>query len=296
MESTIEHWVTSSPQDRKVFAQAVHIILAAIADDDYLRPRMIMKGGMLLGVRYQSSRFTEDIDFSTAEILQVFDRVKFKARLEESLLVASDNLPYQVRCVLQSFKVQPNEQATFPTLKLKIGYARRSDLALMRRLDAGQCPQTIKLDYSFNEGTYHPEPLLLSEGESIEAYGFIDLMAEKLRAVIQQVVRARERRQDIYDLNYLIERCDPILDHERFAILDTLHRKSEGRLDPKMLNPLTLRREDIKAASRAEYGDLHAEIEGPLPDFEESYAVVVQFYESLPWAAYQPQVVSDDTN
>jgi len=63
MESSIEEWVSSAPADRMVFRQAVHIVLSAIAGSEYLKPKMIMKGGMLLGIRYKSSRFTEDIDF-----------------------------------------------------------------------------------------------------------------------------------------------------------------------------------------------------------------------------------------
>lgn len=286
MESEIAHWVEESSPDRKVFSQAVHIILHAIAGSDYLRTSMIMKGGMLLGIRYRSSRFTEDIDFSTVEKLTEIDQEKFKNELEESLMLAVDNLPYQVACKLQSIKVKPNEAATFPTIELKVGYARKSDAATMKRLNAGQCPRTIKIDYSFNEGTYHPEPLALADEESVIAYGFVDLMAEKLRAVIQQVVRNRQRRQDIYDLHFLLEHCDSIHDDEKYAILETLHKKSVGRLEPEMLSVETFRREDIKAASQADYKALKEEIDHPLPEFDQLYQQVATFYESLPWAAY----------
>lgn len=251
---------------------------------------MIMKGGMLLAVRYQSDRFTKDIDFSTLDKFQNFEKEAFIIQLEESLLVAGDSLPYQVQCVVQSSKIMPRENATFPTLKLTIGYARKDDQATMRRLQKKQSPQIVKIDYSFNESTYHPEPLVLSDDESIEAYGFIDLMAEKIRAVIQQVVRSRTRRQDIYDLAYLIHHVEQIDDEEKFAILDTLHRKSVGRLTPEFLKSDTLRREDIKASSEAEYELLESEVVQPLPDFDEIYEVVVNFYESLPWAAYQSAV------
>lgn len=66
MEHSIEDWIAAAPRDRVTFRQAVHIVLQAVASSEYLQPRMIMKGGMLMGLRYQSSRFTEDIDFSTS--------------------------------------------------------------------------------------------------------------------------------------------------------------------------------------------------------------------------------------
>ena len=287
MENEISQWVENSSPDRKVFTQAVHVILHAIAGSEYLRTSMIMKGGMLLGIRYRSSRFTEDIDFSTVEKLTDIDQVAFKNELKEALMLAADNLPYQVMCKLQSLKIQPKDTATFPTIKLKIGYARKDDIQKMKRLEAGQCPQTIKLDYSFNEGTYHPEPLVLADDESVIAYGFVDLMAEKLRAVIQQVVRNRQRRQDIHDLHFLLEHCDTIHDDEKYAILDTLHKKSVGRLAPEMLSVDTFQREDIKAASQADYNSLREEIDEPLPEFDRLYQQVTCFYESLPWDAYR---------
>lgn len=95
MEYSIEDWIAAAPVDRVTFRQAVHIILQAIASSDYLQPRMIMKGGMLMGLRYQSSRFTEDIDFSTSLRYTDIDEAKFREELTESLQIASDELPYQ---------------------------------------------------------------------------------------------------------------------------------------------------------------------------------------------------------
>jgi hypothetical protein len=53
--------VNQAPNDQRELRQAVHTVLAAIAHDTQLRADMIMKGGILLAVRYQSVRFTKDI-------------------------------------------------------------------------------------------------------------------------------------------------------------------------------------------------------------------------------------------
>ncbi|MEG2433625.1 MAG: nucleotidyl transferase AbiEii/AbiGii toxin family protein, partial [Acinetobacter sp.] len=107
MEYSIEDWIAAAPQDRVTFRQAVHIVLQSIASNDYLQPRMIMKGGILMGLRYQSSRFTEDIDFSTSMRYADIDEARFREELDESLQVASDELPYQVLCMVQSITIQP---------------------------------------------------------------------------------------------------------------------------------------------------------------------------------------------
>ncbi len=49
-------WVANGPADKKNFRQAVHMILAAIGTSVDLSTKMVMKGGMLMALRYDSSR------------------------------------------------------------------------------------------------------------------------------------------------------------------------------------------------------------------------------------------------
>ena len=138
MEYNIEDWVEDGPEDRKEFRQAVHTILFAIAESEYLQPKMVIKGGMLLGIRYKSDRFTEDIDFSTSEKYSEINDEEFEQELNEALLIAFDGLNYGIKCLVQSLKVQPKkhiESATFPSLKLKIGYAHVSSTKSISRLE-----------------------------------------------------------------------------------------------------------------------------------------------------------------
>lgn len=285
MEYSIDDWIASAPADRVTFRQAVHIVLQAVASSDYLQPRMIMKGGMLMGLRYQSSRFTEDIDFSTSLRYADIDEVKFREELEESLQVASDELPYQVSCAVQSITIQPKDaaNATFPSFKLKIGYARLRSEGEMKRLRSGQSPNTIKIDYSFNEHSFAMDHIVLTNEDELKAYSFTDLFAEKIRSVIQQVERNRSRRQDIYDLNLLMDISTPD-EKERHTILTTLLDKSAGRLPAGTVNPDTLSVPEIRERSSREYALLQNEIAGELPDFDQAYERLEAFYRSLPWS------------
>lgn len=286
MEYSVEQWVEDASSDRVTFRQAVHTILLAISGSDYLRPIMVMKGGMLLGIRYKSSRFTEDIDFSTTVKLSDVDSEEFIDELDDALVVASTELPYRVKCKVQSLRVQPRNgagEATFPSFNLKIGYASEGNIGAMRRLESGQSTNTIKIDYSFNEETYQLDEVCLEGEDSINAYGLNDVVAEKYRSIIQQSYRNRNRRQDIYDLHYLLTTVSDISTEEKMNILLTLLRKSEGRLPDGAVNSLSLDDSDTIDRSRHEYHLLAEEIDGDLPDFDVIYSVVNDFYKSLPW-------------
>lgn len=283
MEYSIEDWVDSGPADRSDFRKAVHIILQAISNSDYLKPKMVMKGGMLLGIRYKSSRYTEDIDFSTSHKLADVNQEEFIQELNESLKIAEDILQYNVQCQVQSLKVQPKDaEATFPSFNLKIGYANKNNDNAIKRLKGGNSANTVKIDYSFNEMTYKTDDIKL-EDDVITAYSLTDLIAEKIRSIIQQPYRKRNRRQDIYDLNFLLSSIEPLSSEELLHVLTVMYKKSKGRLPLADITSKTLDREDIKEMSKSDYHLLANEIAEELPDFEESYKVVQDFYESLPW-------------
>lgn len=286
MEHSVESWVEKAPEDRKDFSQAVHIILQAISNSAYLKPKMIMKGGMLMGIRYASSRYTEDIDFSTAEKLADIDQEEFRTELDEALQEAGDHLPYPIKCLVQSINIQPRGgEATFPSFNLKIGYANKGNASALKRLERRQSPKTVKIDYSFNEVTYRTDEIVLhdEDDESVQTYAITDLIAEKIRSIIQQPYRERHRRQDIYDLHYLLTTIEELNSEERYCVLDTLFKKSEGRLPIEDLHEETLDRVDIREMSHANYHQLASEVAGELPVFDEAYDLVVEFYKSLPW-------------
>src|SRR3546814_6229251 len=67
-EVNIEAWVEAAPEGQQRFREAVHIILDSIGHSQNLQAKMVMKGGLLMAIRYDSSRFTKDLDFSTTDL------------------------------------------------------------------------------------------------------------------------------------------------------------------------------------------------------------------------------------
>jgi predicted nucleotidyltransferase component of viral defense system len=243
---------------------------------------MIIKGGILLAIRYKSQRFTRDIDFSTPQKLNEIRPEEVEEQLNQSLAITVNELDYGLDCKVQSCKVRPKDspEASFPCIELKIGYAYKGD-AKHKRLMAGLCPTTISIDYSLNEETPNVEDLSIGDGNSIPAYSFTDIIAEKFRSILQQVERNRFRRQDIFDLYFLITSEEELTGNEKYEILVSLMKKSRSRgIEPTVSS---LDDKEIYERSKAEYHTLKDEVEGELPEFDEIYAFVKDFYKSLDW-------------
>src|SRR5690606_24880128 len=102
-----------------------------------------------------------------------------------------------------------------------------SNQALVKRLDGGKAVNIVNIDYSFNEQSFHKE-IIKIDGAEFEAYSIIELVAEKIRAILQQKTRNRNREQDIYDLHFILTNINRFgfSKEEKGLILDTLFKKS----------------------------------------------------------------------
>ncbi len=280
--SNIEEWIAISNDSAiKEFRQAIHTVLIAISTSKYLQTKMVMKGGVLLAIKFKGSRLTRDIDFSTSEQYDNNKKEKFISTLEKNLLLATELLDYGLECRLQSFSVNPSrENPSFPTLTLKIGYASKGSKTHKRLLD-GKCPTILRIDYSYNEISSVIDLFEFQKGRKIQAYSISDLVAEKYRAIIQQKSRNRIRRQDAFDIYWLIKNGDLKGPERKKLVHKSLIIKAESRglkVDKNSLND-----EEIIRRSKVEYKNLAQEIEGELPPFDEVFHIVNEYYVSLPW-------------
>jgi predicted nucleotidyltransferase component of viral defense system len=269
--------------DRKVFRQAVQLVLRAIAQSPNLSAVMIMKGGLLLAVRYHSSRFTRDIDFSTSKRLQEVDLPTLLATIAEALASVSADNEHAMALRLQSHEIKPPNRpgVNFPTLQMRIGYASRLEPKSLKRLESTGSTQVVQVDYSFNEWASGREQQEVDGGHLL-MYTFHDLVAEKLRSVLQQPIRGqgRPRYQDIYDIFLLLG--TPVDDGDKATILAKLVEASRDR--QVVLHREALRDEQVIKLSREQYASVLPDLVlGPLPDFDVAYTTVREFFESLPW-------------
>ena len=281
-EYDIASWVDREEEPRKrQLREAIHTVLFAIANKTFLNVKMIMKGGILLAIKYDCSRYTTDIDFSTDIKSSSFDREKFISELQSGLTIATESLEYGMACQVQSAKLNPpGPGATFPTLQIKVGYAYKNDKKGYKGLLDRRAINVVKIDYSFNEKTQNIELMELAGGGTLNVYSFIDIVAEKMRAILQQVKRNRFRRQDVYDIFFLLEEYSEPSDDEKQKIL-ALREKSDSR--GVNVSKDSMSNKEVIERSKKLYHHLSSEVEGDLPDFEVAYTRVKELYESLPW-------------
>lgn len=263
--------------------QAVHIVLIAASNCPGIRDSMMMKGGILMALSYDSTRYTKDIDFSTVDAYSPGADSKIVEDLKAALPVAVASVDYGLDCRIQSYELKPPSVSapTFPTLKVKVGYAKQTEARAYRKLQNGNSPQVVEIDFSFNESTQAAVDLEIFSGGVLKRYSLPDLVAEKYRALLQQIGRNRNRRQDVYDLHLLISKSRETLNKSRAEILRALI--ASARSKGLIVDQNSFSAEEIRIRSRVEYDQLAREIHGKLPPFEEAFASVEEFYTSLGW-------------
>jgi len=285
MELNLTQWVNDSDEDYIDIRKAMHIVLLAIGSSSRLSSMMALKGGILMAIQYANTRFTTDLDFSALQNPEDVDPENLRDELNQALLSAEAELiSYNISCRVQKIKKQPKafEAATFPSLNITIGYAKKDNDGAMRRLESGSAANTISIDYSFNEVTGELGEVTLENEEKIQVYSFAALMSEKFRSILQQVVRKRSRRQDVYDLHHLISKYSTHSDGEKFQVYQLLIEKSAGKGINEYLNKLALQDPNIRSRAQEGFDELiYEDVE--VVSFEEAYSLVQEYFESLPW-------------
>jgi len=224
------------------------------------------------------------VDLTADFVANVSTAEEIGTALDAALDQARVQLGYdRLRARVQSIKELPRQHypnAEFPALKLKIGYAQ--DAGQIKRLNEGKASNVIEIDISFNEPMQHVQVLDLDGGQSLYAYGYIDLVAEKYRAMLQQPVRNRARRQDAYDLHYLIT-SGALNELDK----DALHRTLIKKCRPHGIEPMRDSIDDpaVRERSARDWDTLALEIgSAELPPFDLCYETAAALYRELPWS------------
>lgn len=282
----IADWVERAKTDPVAYLerQATEVFLATLAMTKPYCQQVFLKGGILMGVVYGSPRQTGDIDFTTTLDPQPGIAEELSEALNSNFPRASAELGYpDLMCQVQSCKYFPKGDAfpknDGPAVKLSVGYAIRGSRQEKHFHDK-RSPTRLEIDISFKEPVGAIQIVRTAACEDgFGAYSLYDLMAEKLRALLQQEKRNRYRRQDIYDLDVLIDGF-PLDATERQILLERLIEKCHARgIEPTaeaLSNPEIIRR------AKADWKSNQLEI-SDLPDFDSCFARVNAFYLSLPW-------------
>ena len=209
----IESWRiahgTTLAEARARYAQFV--VLECIAASS-MQPQLAFKGGNALRFVYQNPRSTIDLDF-TASSAFPDDPARIRANLDIALVFAAPRYGVRLRCQ-RCRRNPPGADKTVPTYDMTVGYLLRGDRHYETFASSTKPVSTIvRVEVSINDVVCQTVECQLDPavGVAIRACVLEDILAEKLRALLQQRTRKqfRHRKQDVHDIARMLR------DHER---------------------------------------------------------------------------------
>lgn len=263
--------------------QVTEVVLAAIGLAPSLNTSLVLKGGAVMALAFKSNRVTADVDFTS-----IVEPAGFADQIADDLNAilpqTAIRLGYlDLLCRVQTVKKMPKplnfEEFDFPALLIRIGSAERGT-GEEKRLEAGRAIRVLDIEISFRDQVYAFQELnLTGPGVAIRAFTLHEIIAEKLRALLQQPIRNRNRRQDVYDIAYLIE-TNKLSDKDRRSILETLIEKCRAR--GIEATPDSMDDPEVRRRAEVDWNTLALELDD-LPPFDERFAMMRELYISLPW-------------
>lgn len=267
----------SSEEARLRFVQFV--VLCGIASILELRESLVFKGGNALDFVWQPNRSTKDLDFSLDMV-----GARFEANpdsilnlLKRGLTIATQQFGI-VFLLTKVEKQPPGQEATFVTYTARVGYAFRDETRLLVRMANGfKGPHVLPIEISINEPIGASTRFTLdSRFQPLRVGTLEDIVAEKLRSLLQQSIRNRYRRQDVLDIAVIVQ-SKPDLDLEKISSF--LQTKAAARNVP--VSSAAFRANDVAKRAHVDYEALKNTTRSTFVPFDEAFALVLNLVDRL---------------
>ncbi len=241
-----------------------YAVLRAVAGSRTLSEILVFKGGNALDFVWQPNRSTKDLDFSSTDPELGGERLR---------TLLSQSLEQVGRTLGLAFRIQkvdrqpPGEDKTFVTYRVTIGYALPDDLRNRERIAKEQpCPNVIPLDVSLNEPVCATQPVDVQSVYRLRVSTREDIVAEKLRALLQQPIRNRNRRQDLLDIAVLLRSG---VDLDRAKVAEYLLLKAGAR--DVSVSRAAFKDPDVEQRARMDYDELRVTTRASFIPFDEAF-------------------------
>lgn len=250
-------------------------VLRAIADSNDLSKILVFKGGNALDFVWHPNRSTRDLDFSALESSLTAEELR--TRLQRALDVAGRELEIAFR--VQSInRNPPGEDRKFPTYQINVGYALRDDNPrLHQQIKKGEpVALVVPVEISINEVVCDYQEVSFDGINPLKVSTREDIVAEKLRALLQQLVRNRSRKQDLLDLAVQLKSGED-LDSGKVSVY--LKAKAVDR--EVIVAKTTFRHPEVWSRAHEDYDSLRAKARIEFVPFEEARELVLRFVDTL---------------
>ncbi len=265
---------TTLDEARKRFVQFV--VLESIASASWGHT-VAFKGGNALRFIYQNPRSTVDLDFSaSAEFPD--DPEKIRMLLDPTLQHGGRRFGLKLRS--QKIRREPSGlDKTMPTYDVTIAFQVPGDRYYADfETTSRNYSSVVVLEVSINDIVCETRSVRLVESTSalLRVCILEDIIAEKLRALLQQRIRNRYRRQDVYDIARMVRQFGPELNRDKLAqFLDAKARARDIQVRKEMFD------EEIKRRAVFEYEYLFDSLDPDFIPFEDAWQEVVRLVDEL---------------
>lgn len=250
-------------------------VLDALARTPELWRAYVLKGGLALHYAFGSPRRSHDLDFSAVE---PFSSAITEANEQRILHFCHTlNTALEAVAACHGFAGLVVQRRTLsdeiPALLAEIGYT--TDEREEVRYD-----DTVEMQVVLSEVVCETAEAEV-EGVRLHVPSLEDILAEKLKALLQQVPRGTARSSDVFDLWHFVAASDCAIDQRKVA--DFLRRKSAPwpAIQPVTRSRFTdPRLREHGASGYAAIGD-QLEDGAALPPFDEAFDRVLDFVDML---------------
>lgn len=266
---------TTLDEARRRFVQ--YVIIECIAGGA-LSSGLAFKGGNALRFRHESLRSTTDLDFTAMH--DVKDDIDYLRNILNRDIVRTSQA-HGIACKIQSAKRNPsNPDKTVPTLQFNVGYLFPEDKRFQGFASSiYTSSKIIPIEISINDVICELEKVVLKEHVdfTLRICTLEDIIAEKLRALLQQKIRNRSRPQDVADIARVVRSDDGGLDIVKVSTY------FKAKCEARDILPSRASFEDPEIPSRARsgYDELQDDLRDGFMPFDEAWHLVTHLVGKL---------------
>jgi predicted nucleotidyltransferase component of viral defense system len=190
-----------------------YVVLNCIGSNAITQRGMVLKGGNALRFAFQSPRSTKDLDFTVAGDEIPDDGDRLRSLLNDALRFAEHRFRVKAKCQHVKRNPPPSPNSARPTYSISIAYQLEADRYFHNFEERNNIPTVIPVEVSFNDLVC--ETCQWKGVNSVQVSSLEDILAEKLRSLLQQKTRNRNRCQDVYDIAKYVRQ--PSIDRDKIG-------------------------------------------------------------------------------
>lgn len=264
------------------FAQ--YAVLRVVASVRQLQSALVFKGGNALDFVWVPNRSTVDLDFSIDPNVSIDPTGAYSWFTPESIQGLVDRgrriVEQSLGLTLALYGVRqhpPGDARTFASIEARLGYALPDEQRLQLRMRHGATsPHIVRIEISQNEPVCAATTVPLDSTRQVRVCTIEDVVAEKLRALLQQPIRNRERKQDLLDIAVILRSRHEL---DRASVAAFLVEKAAARDVP--VSRSAFRDPEIARRAGVDYDALKATTRTLFVPFDVAWADLMAFVDDL---------------